>query len=103
MRARGWKSRDTLAKALGELIERGFVSQTRQGGRHAASLYGLTFYALDENPKLDVGTATFPRSAWARGQRGEGPTRQKRYHAGRVDSGSIDTPAVLPRAAAHAN
>jgi hypothetical protein len=103
MQPRGWRSRDTLAKALVELIDRGFVTQTRQGGRHAPSLYAITFYALDEQPKLDVRGAAYPRGAWARGQRGDGPEQRNRYHAQRVNSSSIDTPAVSPVAAINAN
>ena len=94
MRVRGWKSRDTLAKALDKLIEAGFVTLTRQGGRHAPSLYAVTFYALDEDTKLEVRGKQFPRGAWARGQAGDGPTSQKRYHAERVNSSADDTPAV---------
>jgi hypothetical protein len=100
MKRRGWKSRDTLAKALAELIESGFVAQTRQGGRHAPSLYGVTFYSLDEKAKLDVTSSTFPRGAWARA---EAPEQQKRYHAQRVNSGVGNTPAVSKGAAANAN
>lgn len=94
MQARGWKSRDTLARALAELVAAGFVTQTRQGGRHAPSLYAVTFYALDENPKLDVRGNGFPRGAWAKGQAGDGGSPQKSCHAGRVNSSANDTPAV---------
>jgi hypothetical protein len=103
MQPRGWRSRDTLAKALAELIERGFVTQTRQGGRHAPSLYAVTFYALDEQPKLDVRAAAYPRGAWARGEHGEGPQWSNGCHAPRVNSLPINTPAVLPRTAINAN
>lgn len=102
MQPRGWRSRDTLAKALSELIERGFVTQTRQGGRHAPSLYGVTFYALDEQPKLEVRGKEFPRGAWAR-TAPSGPKPRKRCPAHRVSSPLIDTPSVLPRAAISAN
>jgi hypothetical protein len=101
MQERAWKSRDTLAKALKELLDTGFVTQTRQGGRHAPSLYAVTFYALDANSKLDVGPDSYPRGAWARGEPGDGAERRKRWHAGRVNSPSINTPAV-PRTMAEA-
>lgn len=102
MQPRGWRSRDTLAKALAELMERGFVTQTRQGGRHAPSLYGVTFYALDEQPKFDVRGKEFPRGAWAR----TALTPAKPSNscpAGRVNSSPINTPAVLPAPAINAN
>jgi hypothetical protein len=72
MEQRGWRSRDTLANALKELLGSGFVVKTRQGGRHAASLYGITFWALDPNPKLDMLEDDFPRSLWARTPPGAG-------------------------------
>lgn len=102
MEARGWKSRDTLAKSLAELVDRGFVTQTRQGGRHAPSLYAVTIYALDEHPKLDMRSRDYPRGAWARGRQAEGKS-SNRCHAHRVNSSTTDTPIVLPRAAANAN
>lgn len=64
MQARGWRSRDTLAKKLKELRGSGFIVMTRQGGRHTASLYAITFYALDPNPKLDMLARDFPRGLW---------------------------------------
>jgi len=48
MAARCWKSRDTLAKSLKELQERGFVVMTRQGGLHKCSLFALTLYEIDD-------------------------------------------------------
>jgi hypothetical protein len=48
MHARGWRSRDTLGKALAELQERGFIVKTRQGGLHKCSLFALTPYEVDE-------------------------------------------------------
>jgi len=65
MEKSGWRSRDTLGKALGELQQARFICQTRQGGRNRASLYGVTFYQLDDSPKLDVMKGDFPRSAWS--------------------------------------
>lgn len=48
MHARGWKSRETLSKALVELQEAGFILKTRQGGLHKCSLFALTPYEIDE-------------------------------------------------------
>lgn len=47
MQARGWRSNAGLAQALRELEHRRFIICTRQGGRHRASLYGVTFYSID--------------------------------------------------------
>lgn len=64
---RGWKSRDTLARARRELLHRGWVSLTAQGGLHKPSLYGVTLFALDPSQKLEVSVQSFPRGAWKRG------------------------------------
>jgi len=53
---RGWKSKDTIANALAELLEVGFVIRTRQGGRHKCSLYAVSWLPINEcNAKLDAG------------------------------------------------
>jgi hypothetical protein len=51
MKDRGFTSKSTTEKALKELLEKGFLIQTRQGGRHQASLYAVTWEALDDCPK----------------------------------------------------
>lgn len=67
MRARGWKSRDTLHKALRELLELGLIERTRQGGRHVCSLYALTWLPIDEcGGKLDVRPTRSPSGLWKR-------------------------------------
>ena len=48
MQPRGWRSRDTLARALAELLAARLIEKTRQGGLHACSLYALTWHAIDE-------------------------------------------------------
>lgn len=65
MKPRGWKSKETLSKAIKELIEAGWLELTRQGGRHKPSLYAVTFYAIDEcKGKLDVQPTRTPRGTW---------------------------------------
>lgn len=57
MKARGWRSKDTLNKALKELVRFGMLELTRQGGMHKASLYGITWKPIDEcGGKLDLTT-----------------------------------------------
>lgn len=48
MQPRGWKSRDTLGKALHELLEGSWLIKTRQGGLHKCSLFASTLYAIDD-------------------------------------------------------
>lgn len=47
MEKRGWKSKGTLHKAKKELIDKKFIEVSRQGGKHKASLYALTFKPID--------------------------------------------------------
>ena len=65
MRKRGWKSQDTLYKALKELLHAGFIINARQGGRHRATLYALTWKKIDEC-KLDISSTIAPPADWVR-------------------------------------
>lgn len=52
---RGWRSQDTLARALRGLLDKGFIVKTRQGGQHRCSLYAVTWVEIHEcKGKLDV-------------------------------------------------
>jgi hypothetical protein len=65
MKRRGWRSKDSLWKALGELRAENWLEVTRQGGKHVASLYALSFFAIDEcGGKLDVRATGRPSGAW---------------------------------------
>ena len=67
MKARGWRSEETLNKAKKELLAVGLIAETRKGGRpNRTTLYGLTYYTLDPDPKLDVKVVSFPQGAWKR-------------------------------------
>ena len=65
MAKRGWKSRDTLCKAKGELEAKCFIERTRQGGRNIPTLYQVTFFAIDDcGGKLDVNPTSTPTGGW---------------------------------------
>ena len=65
MANRGWRSRDTLGKALQELERAGWILRTRQGGRHRASLYALTWRGIDEcGGKHDEPSSPVPSNLW---------------------------------------
>lgn len=65
MKPKGWRSKATLSKALRELEWFGFVECTRVGGRNRASLYGVTFKAIDEcGGKLDLGPTKVASGKW---------------------------------------
>src|SRR5687768_6966645 len=69
MRDRGWKSKDTLNKALKELRDGDWLEVTRQGGRNKATLYGVTFYNIDDcKGKLDVRSTERPRGTWRKSE-----------------------------------
>ena len=64
----GWHSKDTLYRARDQLIENGFIVQTRQGGKHQCSLYAVTWLAIDEcSGKLDCQSTKAPLGYWKQG------------------------------------
>lgn len=65
MAKRGWKSRDTLNKARQELLDTELILVSRHGDRKRATLYALTFFAIDEcGGKLDIKATERPVSTW---------------------------------------
>ena len=65
LRARGWRSKATLYKALKELVASGLIMQTRQGSLHECSLYALGWLAIDDcGNKLDVKQTASPLDHW---------------------------------------
>lgn len=62
---RRWKSKDTLYKARDELVEKGLIEQTRQGGKHRCNLYAITWESIDDcKGKLDVAATRVASGAW---------------------------------------
>lgn len=65
MRVRGWKSEQTLQAAKNELLQAGFISETRKGRRpNLCSLYGITWQPLNASDKFDIKPFAFPVGAW---------------------------------------
>lgn len=66
MKPRGWRSEATLHKVKRELVEAGFLYETRKGRRpNVCSLFALTWFYLDDNPKFDSDAkAGFVRKAY---------------------------------------
>jgi hypothetical protein len=65
MQKRGWRSKDTLHRALSELLWRGMIELTRQGGLHGPSLYAFTWLAIDQcKGKLEVQATRTPSGKW---------------------------------------
>jgi len=88
MQPRGWRSENTRGKAKRELLALELIVETRKGARpNKASLYALTWYALDPcGGKLDMKPQSFPRGAYR---------LLDAMPAIRVKNASLATPAVV--------
>ena len=64
-RPRGWASSATIHKAKRELLEAGFLCETRKGHKpNKASWFALTWQTLDWSPEMDSQRAGCTRSAY---------------------------------------
>jgi len=98
MRPRGWRSEETLAKAKKELLRTQLIVETRKGWRpNRASLYAITFFALDHcDGKLDITPRGFPYGAWKLMDRLPPPKMQVRRETGEAQENAVlTTPAVV--------
>ena len=65
MKKEGFKSQDTLNRALTGLLEKGFLIKTRQGGKHRCSLFAVSWKPIDEcNRKHDEKPTTIAPNTW---------------------------------------
>ena len=65
MSTRGWNSSDQLFKAKKELVEKGLIQVSRQGGLNKCNLYALTWFSIDEcDGKLDVASTITAPHDW---------------------------------------
>jgi len=65
MKKRSWNSSDQLFKARKELIDRGLIKTSRQGGLNKCSLFALTWFQIDEcEGKLDIRSTSTPTHDW---------------------------------------
>ena len=65
MRDRGWNSSDQLFRARKELVDRGLIVTSRQGGLNKCSLFALTWFQIDEcQGKLDILPTSSPPHYW---------------------------------------
>ena len=66
LEGRCWKSRDVIHRARAELIERGLLLQTRQGGLNiGASRYALTWLSITNFVGLDIQGKGYHPGAWS--------------------------------------
>ena len=84
---RGWRSPDVISRAKRQLIDLGFIFETRKGHRpNKASWYAITWYALDWHTGYDAGVlAAFERSAY------------KGARPGKIESLNTAAVAIKPR------
>ena len=58
----GWKSKDVISRSVKELLEKGLLIKTRQGGLNSPSLFALSFQNLDRDNRHEPGMAgAFPK------------------------------------------
>lgn len=61
----GWHSKATLERAKKELLAKGFIDKTRQGGRNHCSLYAVTWLPIDcSRDKIDFRESYGASNAW---------------------------------------
>lgn len=65
MSKKGWRSKATLERAKKELLKKGFVEETRKGGRNCCSLFAVTWLEIDcDRSKLDARKSYKASHAW---------------------------------------
>ena len=65
MKKRGWNSSDQLNKAKRELLLKGMIIVTRQGGLNKPTLFALTWLPIDDcSGKLDIRSTTKAPHLW---------------------------------------
>ncbi len=66
LKSRGWNSRDVISRAKHELIGRGLIMLTKQGGFNCgASQYLVTWLPVSNFVGLDISKGTYHPGAWA--------------------------------------
>lgn len=83
MKSRGWKSNDTPHRAKKELMDAGFLIETRMGMRpNRAAWYAITWQTLDWTPEMDIQRSAFERGLYAKNDPLPVPTKTR--HLSRV-------------------
>ena len=66
LEARGWTSRDVIRRARNQLVERGLIVQTLEGGMNiGASQFLVTWLPVSNSIGLDISAATYHPGAWS--------------------------------------
>lgn len=64
LKTRGWRSSGTADDAKKELLQAGWIIETRKGGKNLCSLYALTYYPIDASEKHQEPATTTPPDLW---------------------------------------
>jgi hypothetical protein len=65
LKKRGWNSADVVQRAKGELLERGLIVLTRQGGLNSGPcLYGVTWLQISNFVGLDLSPQSYHPGQW---------------------------------------
>jgi hypothetical protein len=65
LKKRDWNSSDTIQTAKNELVDRGLIMQTRQGGRNLyCSWYAVTWLAISDFTGLDIQQKDYHPGKW---------------------------------------
>lgn len=65
LKTRGWKSTTTIHKAKAELVDGGFLCQTRQGYKpNKSSWFAVTWQCFDWTSEMDIERKGFRRGAY---------------------------------------
>ena len=98
MKKRGWKSKGTLQRGINELLERGWIIKSRQGGRHQCSLYALTFRVVDEcKGKIEISPTHVAPGNWNKIENATPYEGQSTPHEGQSCPAQVPIPPPLPR------
>lgn len=98
MKTRGWSSPDVIRRAVEDLIERGLVIRTRQGGLNTGpSRYAVTWLRISNFAELDIQPKEYWPGGWA--LMNKAPAVAARKVVNTVGGSCQDPAKVLPRPA----
>jgi hypothetical protein len=64
LKDRGWKSQGTVQRAKQELLQAGWIIETRKGGKNKCSLYAITYYSIDASEKHQESATVVAPNLW---------------------------------------
>jgi hypothetical protein len=86
MKSKGWRSKSTLWAALHELLDKRFIVQSRDGGKHRCCLYALTWRSIDEcGGKLHLTATIQAGNDWMKNNSAARYAGQSARYAGQSD------------------